>query len=146
MADTLSTYRTVTPYLLVPDGQAELDFLARAFQAAEVQVSRTPDGAVAHAEVRIGDTLVMIGQAGGPWTPKAAALYLWVLTSMPPMPLRWPPAPRRRASRKTSRTATATPASSILAATPGGLAARSRDTRDVSRRTHRDSAPPRLAG
>ena len=78
MADTLSTYRTVTPYLLVPDGQAELEFLKRAFGAAEVQVSRTPDGAIAHAEVRIGDTVVMLGQAGGPWTPKGAALYLWV--------------------------------------------------------------------
>ena len=78
MTDTLTTYRTVTPYLLVPDADLELTFLSRAFGATEVQISRTPDGRVAHAEIRIGDTLVMLGQAGGPWTPKAAALYLWV--------------------------------------------------------------------
>lgn len=78
MADTLTTYRTVTPYLLVPDAERELTFLAAAFGATEVQVHRTPEGGITHAEIRIGDTLVMLGQAGGPWTPKAAALYLWV--------------------------------------------------------------------
>ncbi len=78
MSDTLTTYRTVTPYLLVPDAALELTFLSRAFGATEVQVNRTSDGRVAHAEIRIGDTLVMLGQAGGPWTPKAASLYLWV--------------------------------------------------------------------
>jgi uncharacterized glyoxalase superfamily protein PhnB len=78
MSDTLTTYRTVTPYLLVPDAGRELTFLSNAFGATEVQVNRTPDGGIAHAEIRIGDTLVMLGQAGGPWTPKAAALYLWV--------------------------------------------------------------------
>ena len=31
-----------------------------------------------HAEVAIGDSLVMIGQAGGQWTPRPAALYLWI--------------------------------------------------------------------
>ena len=31
-----------------------------------------------HAEIKIGDSLVMLGQAGGPWKPRSAALYLWV--------------------------------------------------------------------
>ena len=31
-----------------------------------------------HAEVKIGDSLVMLGQAGGPWKARSAALYLWV--------------------------------------------------------------------
>ena len=31
-----------------------------------------------HAEVTIGDSLVMLGQAGGTWKPRPAALYLWV--------------------------------------------------------------------
>ncbi len=31
-----------------------------------------------HAEITIGDSLVMLGQAGGPWKPRPAALYLWV--------------------------------------------------------------------
>jgi PhnB protein len=78
MADSKDTYRTVTPYLLVPDADAELAFLKAAFGGAEVNCQRNPDNTVMHAEMKIGDSLVMLGQAGGPWKPRAAALYLWV--------------------------------------------------------------------
>ena len=78
MTDTMTTYRTVTPYLVVPDADREMMFLKAAFDAVEVQCDRKPDGTVMHAELRIGDSLIMIGQAGGPWGPKPAALYLWV--------------------------------------------------------------------
>ena len=78
MADSKNTYRTVTPYLLVSDADAELAFLKAAFGATEVNCSRNADNAVMHAEVAIGDSLVMLGQAGGPWKPRPAALYLWV--------------------------------------------------------------------
>ena len=36
------------------------------------------EGYGCNAEITIGDSLVMLGQAGGPWSPKHAALYLWV--------------------------------------------------------------------
>jgi PhnB protein len=78
MADSKDTYRTVTPYLLVPDADAELAFLKAAFGGAEVNCQRNPDNTVMHAEMKIGDSLVMLGQAGGPWKHRAAALYLWV--------------------------------------------------------------------
>src|ERR1700742_1848992 len=78
MPDTLETYRTVTPYLVVPDADAELKFLVAAFGATEKFCQRTEKGAVMHAEVHIGDSLLMLGQAGDQWKAKAAALYLWV--------------------------------------------------------------------
>ena len=78
MADSKDTYRTVTPYLLVPDADAELAFLKAAFGGTEANCQRNPDNTVMHAEITIGDSLVMLGQAGGPWKPRAAALYLWV--------------------------------------------------------------------
>jgi PhnB protein len=78
MADTLETYRTVTPYLVVPDADAELKFLVAAFGAAVRVCERNEQNAVRHAEVRIGDSVVMIGQASEQWKPKAASLYLWV--------------------------------------------------------------------
>jgi len=79
MADTTTTtYRTITPYLLVADANAELEFLAAAFGATEVSCQRNPDNTVMHAEVMIGDSLVMLGQAGGQWKPREAALYLWI--------------------------------------------------------------------
>ena len=78
MAETTTTYRTVTPYLLVTDADAELKFLATAFGATEVSCQRNQDNTVMHAEVLIGDSLVMLGQAGGQWKPREAALYLWI--------------------------------------------------------------------
>lgn len=78
MPDTLSTYSTVTPYLVVPDADAELRFLKTAFGAAESTVQRNEDNTVMHAEIRIGNSLVMLGQAGDQWKALNAALYVWI--------------------------------------------------------------------
>jgi uncharacterized glyoxalase superfamily protein PhnB len=78
MADSSNTYRTVTPYLVVPNADAELTFLKSAFGATETMCQRNDDNSVMHAEVKVGDSLVMLGQAGAQWKPLAAALYLWV--------------------------------------------------------------------
>ncbi|HET9719490.1 MAG TPA: VOC family protein [Solirubrobacteraceae bacterium] len=62
---------TVTPRLVVADGMAAIDFYRRAFGAAE-HGDRfiTPDGVVIHAEVRIGDAIVMIAEEpGDPGSP-----------------------------------------------------------------------------
>jgi PhnB protein len=53
--------RTVTPRLVVRDGGAAIDFYRRAFGAKEIGERFTdPQGAVIHAEVRIGNSIVMI--------------------------------------------------------------------------------------
>ncbi len=78
MADTIDTYRTVTPYLVVPDADAELRFLKAAFGATESQCQRNSDGSVMHAEVMIGNSMIMMGQAGKASKPMQPALYLWV--------------------------------------------------------------------
>ena len=78
MTDTLDTYRTLTPYLIVADADAEIRFLTAAFGATEKSVDRRPDGQVMHAEIVIGDSLVMLGQANDTWKALGGALYLWV--------------------------------------------------------------------
>ena len=78
MADSKSTYSTVTPYLLMQDADAELSFLKNAFGAVERGCQRTPDHKVMHAEMLIGDSLVMLGQSSAQWPPRTAALSLWV--------------------------------------------------------------------
>jgi PhnB protein len=60
---------TVTPRLVVRDGAAAIDFYVRAFGADEIGDRFTgPDGGLIHAEVRIGDSVVMITEdaAEGP--------------------------------------------------------------------------------
>jgi uncharacterized glyoxalase superfamily protein PhnB len=75
---TMNDYRTVTPYLVVPDGDAELKFIEAAFGATAKEVARNPEGAIMHAEISLGDSLIMLGQANEQWKALNAALYLWV--------------------------------------------------------------------
>src|SRR5215470_20203755 len=61
--------RTVTPRLVVSDGAAAIAFYGRAFGARELGDRFTgPDGELIHAEIRIGDSVVMITEdaADGP--------------------------------------------------------------------------------
>lgn len=71
-------YHTVTPYLMVPDVPRMIDFLIAAFGARETERHTRPDGSVGHAEVRIGNSAVMMGGAmeGFPAMPCMLYLYL----------------------------------------------------------------------
>lgn len=79
-------YHTVTPYLIVDDAGKAIAFYEEAFGAKEVMRMEGPDGSIAHAEVMIGDSHVMLadehpeigakgpGQFGG--SPVMMHLYL----------------------------------------------------------------------
>jgi len=71
-------YHRVTPYLVVEDGEGLVAFLKAAFQAEELGRTVRPDGSIANAEVRIGDSMVMLAQAREPWKPMPAGFYLYV--------------------------------------------------------------------
>lgn len=53
-------YTSVAPYLFVDDAKAAIEFYKRAFGATEHGMIQTPDGKVAHAEVKIGDTVMRL--------------------------------------------------------------------------------------
>ena len=53
-------YRTVTPYLVVNDAKAAIEFYKRAFGAKEVMKMDGPGGKIAHAELKIGDSMMML--------------------------------------------------------------------------------------
>ena len=78
MPDDMNTYRTLTPYLVVPDADAEIRFLEAAFGGSLASCHRNPDHTVMHAEMHVGNSLVMLGQAGGQVKALPAALYVWV--------------------------------------------------------------------
>ena len=56
--------QTITPYLLYEDVDGALDFLARAFGFEEVLRYTGAEGYVSHAEMRLGDALVYLGDPG----------------------------------------------------------------------------------
>lgn len=70
-------YHAVTPYLLVEDVKATIEFLEKAFGAVVTEKLESPMG-IMHAEVRIRDSVVMMGQAGGERKPMPAMLYIYV--------------------------------------------------------------------
>jgi uncharacterized glyoxalase superfamily protein PhnB len=78
MADTIDTYRTITPYLVVPDADGEIRFLKAAFGATETSCQRNADQTVMHAELQVGSSLIMLGQASAAWKALNASLYVWV--------------------------------------------------------------------
>ena len=70
-------YGTVTPFVVVKGAAAYIDFTERAFDAVELaRVER--DGVIGHAEVRIGDSIVMLfdSKPDWPWTPAFLRLYV----------------------------------------------------------------------
>jgi PhnB protein len=71
-------YHTVTPYLVVADAEAQIDFLKNAFGGEETLRHKDDKGRVSHAEVRVGNSMLMIGQARDQWKPMPAMFYLYV--------------------------------------------------------------------
>jgi PhnB protein len=71
-------YHTVTPYLVLADGEGFLAFLQAAFRAEVFSRTLRPDGAIANAGVRIGDSRLMVAQAQEPWKPMPTGFYLYV--------------------------------------------------------------------
>lgn len=69
-------FHSVTPYLLVKDGAKLIEFVERAFGAEQIERLEDPDGTVRHAQVRIGDSFVMLGTPQG--EPMPSSLYLYV--------------------------------------------------------------------
>ena len=53
-------YHTVTPYLAVDDAAQAIDFYKRAFGAKERMRMEAPGGKIGHAELEIGDSVVML--------------------------------------------------------------------------------------
>ena len=72
-------HHTVTPYLTVRDALKVIDFLKSAF-GAEIthEPLKRPDGKIMHAEVKIGDSRVMIAEESEMAKAAPSSLYLYV--------------------------------------------------------------------
>jgi PhnB protein len=71
-------YTSVSPYLVVTDAKATLDFLARAFDAERLRCLLRPDGMIMHAEARIDDTVVMLSDATDGWPAIPTHVHIYV--------------------------------------------------------------------
>ena len=71
MSATPAGYHTVTPYLTVLSAAEAIAFYAAAFGAVERMRLTLPDGGIAHAEIGIGDSAVMLGDENPGWGNKS---------------------------------------------------------------------------
>ena len=60
-------FRTATPYLVIRDAAKAIEFYKKAFGAQVRFTMPTPDGKVAHGEIQIGDSIIMIADENPDW-------------------------------------------------------------------------------
>ena len=59
-------FHTVTPYLLVAGVRELIEFMKKAFGGEETDCMAMEDGTVMHAQVKIGDSMIMMGDPSSP--------------------------------------------------------------------------------
>jgi PhnB protein len=71
-------YTTVTSWIVTEDTAALLDFITTVFDGVETGRVATEDGAIGHAEIRVGDTMLLAFDSRPDWSPLPALLRIWV--------------------------------------------------------------------
>lgn len=71
-------YTTITPWIIGADTAGLMDYLTQAFGAEELSRLADENGVIGHAEMRIGDAVVMMFDSRPDWPPTPAFLRLYV--------------------------------------------------------------------
>ncbi len=70
-------FRTLTPFLVVKGAEQIIDFLKNAFDAREHSIHRLPDGSIMHAEIQIGDSMLMMSEASDKFPAMPGLLHIY---------------------------------------------------------------------
>lgn len=71
-------YHSITPLLMVKNAAGFIEFLSKAFNGKQKSRHDSPDGKIMHAEVVIGDSIIMLGDATDKYPAMPGMLYLYV--------------------------------------------------------------------
>jgi PhnB protein len=71
-------HHTVTPYLVVEGAERLMTFITTVLDGTETVRMQGPDGRIAHAEMRVGDSIVMLADTPAPGEETASMLHLYV--------------------------------------------------------------------
>ena len=71
-------HQRVTPYLIVADPEAMLKFMKAVLGATERRIERKDDGSYGHAEVAVGESVIMFSGSMAGWDPNPAGLFVYV--------------------------------------------------------------------
>jgi PhnB protein len=71
-------YGSLTPYLVIPKCAEAIEFYKNAFDATETTRMPMPDGSIGHAELKIGDSILMLASGGPEWPATSSLTCLYV--------------------------------------------------------------------
>lgn len=71
-------FHSITPLMSVKGAAKLIDFLKAAFGAKELSRFAAPDGSVMHAEIKIGDSIIMLGETMEGFPSTSTSLYVYV--------------------------------------------------------------------
>lgn len=71
-------YHTITPYLIVEGADKLIAFIENVFGGTVVMKMEADGGRIGHAEMKIGDSMLMLADASEEWKPTQAMLHLYV--------------------------------------------------------------------
>jgi uncharacterized glyoxalase superfamily protein PhnB len=71
-------FNRAVPYLTIQDAQPIVDFVIEVFDAEVLDRVNRPDGKLAHAAVRIGDSVIELSEATDRFGPMPGAIHIYV--------------------------------------------------------------------
>jgi PhnB protein len=71
-------YNSVSPYLVVKGAKRLIELLKTIFNAKELRKYENNDGSIMHAEVRIDDSVIMIGDSNDKYPAHKTILHIYV--------------------------------------------------------------------
>jgi PhnB protein len=71
-------FHAITPYLFARGASRLIEFISAAFQGEVIFQQKRPDGAIMHATIRIGDSMLMLADPTSEFGPMLTAIYLYV--------------------------------------------------------------------
>ena len=71
-------YHAITPYLLAQGAARLIEFISAAFEGELISHEKRPDGAVMHASMRIGDSMLMLADPPSEFVSMPSSIYLYV--------------------------------------------------------------------
>jgi PhnB protein len=71
-------YPSLSPYLILDDPEASLAFIERMFGGERLRMHKDAEGRIRHAEIRVADSVLMMGGALAGWPAQPVYLHLYV--------------------------------------------------------------------
>lgn len=71
-------FHTLTPYIFARDATRLIEFISVGFAGEVTFRKERPDGSIIHAEMRVGDSMLMLGEASDQFGPMPTSIYLYV--------------------------------------------------------------------